>query len=80
METHCSNRQKITLYNIIKLLYHFQLVDNCNDVEHSVNVRLLKPMDFKLKLVEENNPNSDVLVEEENSSGDKQARKSSEDA
>ena len=46
--------------------YFMDSVDDCNNGGNSVNVRLLRPMDFKPKLEEENNPNSDVLVEEEN--------------
>jgi len=42
-------------------------VDDCNsNVGSSLNVKLLKPMDFKPKVEEENNHDSEVVVEEEN--------------
>ena len=45
-------------------------VDDCNsNVGRSVNVKLLKPMDFKPNLEEENYFDSEVVVEEENNVG-----------
>ena len=48
--------------------YIVDSVDDCNNVGNSVNVRLLRPMDFKPKLEEENNFDSEVVVEKETSS------------
>jgi len=50
--------------------YIVDSVDDCNsNVGSSVNVKLLKPMDFKPNLEEENNFDSEVVVEEENNIG-----------
>ena len=47
--------------------YIVDSVDDCNsNVGSSLNVKLLKPMDFKPKLEEENKLESEVVVEEEN--------------
>jgi len=49
--------------------YIVDTVDDCNNVGSTLNVRLLKPMDFKPRLEEENNLDSEVVVENENNSG-----------
>jgi len=49
--------------------YIVDSVDDCNNVGNPVNVRLLKPMDFKPKLVEENNLNSEAVVENSSAIG-----------
>ena len=48
--------------------YIVDSVDDCNIVANSVNVRLLRPMDFKPKLEEENNIDSELAVEKETNS------------
>ena len=48
--------------------YIVDSVDDCNNVGNSANVRLLRPMDFKPKLEEENNIDSEVALEKETSS------------
>ena len=50
--------------------YIVDSVDDCNsNVGSSVNVKLLKPMDFKPNLEEDNKLDSEVAVEEENNIG-----------
>ena len=48
--------------------YIVDSVDDCNNVGNSVNVRLLRPVDFKPKLEEENNIDSELAVEKETNS------------
>ena len=50
-------------------VYIVDSVDDCNNVGGAQNVRLLKPMDFKPRLEEENNLDSEVVVENVNNSG-----------
>jgi len=49
--------------------YIVDSVDDCNNVGSAQNVRLLKPMDFKPRLEEENHLDSEVVVEKENNIG-----------